>query len=457
MSRRMHEMDMCSGPLLSKMIAFAIPVVVTSVLQLVFNAADMIVVGRFASEHSLASVGATTHLINLLLGFFNGVAVGGGVVVAKRYGAGDYAGVSRATHTSILLSLIVGVFIGLVGFFFTGTMLEWMDTPPEVLSGAQTYLKIYFLGVPAMMVFNFAAAVLRSVGDTRHPMYYLTFSGALNVAMNLLFVLAFKMDVAGVALATTITQYVAAALVLYCMIHADNSVRVDLKRLQLEKTSVAEILRVGVPSGIQASMFSISNVLIQSGVNRFGASTIAGNSVGASIEGFVSLGTGALYQVCLSFAGQNMGAKKYDRIDRIVRISLLLSVLIWVVMGGAVWLARMPLARLYTTDEAAVQVAAQKLTILLAAYYFIGMMNSIVGVLRGMGYALVPMVNTILGVCVFRVIWLYTFFIWYPTLTCLYLSYPISWVLVSLAHLVTYFIVRRRVFPKPGREGQAEA
>ena len=436
---------MCNGPLLSKMITFAIPVVVTSVLQLVFNAADMIVVGRFASEHSLASVGATTHLINLLLGFFNGLAVGGGVVVAKRYGAGDYAGVSRATHTSILLSLIAGAFIGLVGYFFAGAVLIWMDTPLEVLPGAQTYLKIYFLGVPAMMVFNFAAAVLRSVGDTRHPMYYLTFAGALNVVMNLLFVLGFHMDVAGVALATTITQYIAAFLVLYCMIHADNAVRVYVSRLRLERQSVMEILRVGVPSGIQASMFSISNVLIQSGVNSFGPAAIAGNSVGSSIEGFVSLGSGALYQVNLAFAGQNMGAKKYDRIDRIMRIGLLLSLFIWVVMGGVVWLLRVPISGLYTTDAGALEVASLKLTILLAGYYFVAMMNGLVGVLRGMGYALVPMVNAILGVCVFRVIWLYTFFIWYPTLTCLYLSYPISWVLVSVAHMITYFVVRRRL------------
>lgn len=446
LNRRSHEIDMCTGPLLPKMIAFAIPVIITSVLQIMYNAADMIVVGRFGSETALASVGSTTQLINLLVGFFNGVAVGASVVVARQYGAGERDKVGETTHTAITLSLICGVAISVVGLMVSHTMLKWMDTPEDVIDGACRYLDIYFLGTPALLVYNFAAAILRAVGDTRRPMYFLIGSGAVNVVLNLVFVIGFKMDVAGVAWATTISQYLSVALILLCMFRETNCVRLSMRRLRVSRKCTAEILRIGLPSGIQASVFSVSNVLIQSGINSFGASFIAGSSAGSSIEGFASLATGALYQVNLSFAGQNMGAKKYDRIDQINRIGLLLSLMIWVVLSGGIVLLRTPLMSIYTTDAAAVEAGASKLVVLMAGYFFAGVMNSLVGTLRGMGYATVPMVNTLLFACVFRVIWMYTCFRWWPTWTVLFLSYPVSWALLSVAHLVTFYLVRKKAF-----------
>ena len=441
---------MCSGPLLSKMMVFAIPVVITSVLQIMYNAADMIVVGRFASDTSLASVGSTAQLINLLVGFFNGMAVGASVVAARLYGAGDRQGVNDSVHTAVTLSVVCGVAIGIVGLLVSDFMLELMGTPEDVIGGASEYLQIYFVGTPALIVYNFAAAILRAVGDTKRPMYFLIVSGLVNVVLNLLFVIGFKMDVVGVAWATTISQYLSATMIILCMIRSDNCVRLDLRRLRIRKKWAKEIMRIGLPSGIQASMFNISNVLIQSGINSFGAAHIAGSSAASSIEGFISLATAALYQVNLSFVGQNMGAKKYDRIEKINRIGIFLSLVIWVVLGGAIFLLRYPLMSIYTDDPASIEAGAQKLVILMAGYFFGGTMNSMVGTLRGMGYAAVPMVNSIVGACVFRVIWMYTFFAWNPTWFTLFLNYPISWMIISIAHFVTYQIVKKRAFKAAG-------
>ena len=351
---------MCSGPLLSKMMVFAIPVVITSVLQIMYNAADMIVVGRFASDTSLASVGSTAQLINLLVGFFNGMAVGASVVAARLYGAGDRQGVNDSVHTAVTLSVVCGVAIGIVGLLASDFMLELMGTPEDVIGGASEYLQTYFVGTPALIVYNFAAAILRAVGDTKRPMYFLIVSGLVNVVLNLLFVIGFKMDVAGVAWATTISQYLSAAMIILCMIRSDNCVRLDLRRLRIRKKWAKEIMRIGLPSGIQASMFNISNVLIQSGINSFGAAHIAGSSAASSIEGFISLATAALYQVNLSFVGQNMGAKKYDRIEKINRIGIFLSLVIWVVLGGAIFLLRYPLMSIYTDDPASIEAGARE-------------------------------------------------------------------------------------------------
>lgn len=446
LNRRSHEIDMCSGPLLSKMMVFAVPVIITSVLQIMYNAADMIVVGRFASENALASVGATSQLINLLVGFFNGISVGASVVVARQFGADDRTGVGETTHTALTMSLLCGALITVVSLCAADGMLELMDTPEDVIGGASLYLRIYFVGVPAMMVYNFAAAILRAVGDTRRPMYFLIVSGAVNVVLNLVFVIGCGMDVDGVAWATTVSQYLSAAMIVVCMMRTEGCTRLQLRRLRMHRHCAVEIMRIGLPSGIQTSMFSISNVLIQSGINSFGAAYIAGNSASSSIEGFVSLATAALYQVNLSFVGQNMGAKKYDRIEKINRIGLLLSLLIWVVLGGAVFLLRYPLMRIYTTDAVTIEAGVQKLAVLLAGYFFAGMMNSMVGTLRGMGCATIPMVNTIIFACVFRVIWMYTIFAWYHTWPVIFLSYPVSWALISIAHYVTYLIIRKKLF-----------
>jgi len=443
-----HEMDMCNGPLLKKMILFAIPVIVSSVLQMVYNAADMVIIGRFGSSTALASVGATSHLINLLVGLFNGVSVGASVVVAQSYGADDVKNVHGMVHTSITMSMIFGLFIMAAGLLFSRQMLLWMDTPADVIEGAVMYLNIYFLGIPAMMIFNFAASIMRAVGDTKRPMYYQILSGALNVVLNLVFVIGFKWDVVGVAASTTLSQYLCCGLVLWCMTHTNSAIRLDLRRLHMNVRNALKILRIGLPSGVHATMFSVANVMIQSGLNSFGAAAIAANSAAGSIEGFVSLAFSALYTVNLSFAGQNMGAKKYDRIDKICKIGVALSFLCWIVLGGPVYLLRKPLLSIYTTDPEVIRLGALRITIMLSVYFVSGLSNTFVGTLRGIGYATLPMINTIFGVCVFRLIWLATAFAHYHTLVVLYLSYPISWTITAVAHIINYLIIRKKVFKR---------
>lgn len=444
MAKKTYEMDMCNGPLLGKIILFYIPLMLSSVLQLLFNAADVVVVGRFAGNEALAAVGSTGSLINLLTNVFIGLSVGANVLIARFYGARQDSEVSDTIHTSILLSLISGVLLAILGFFLARPLLEWMGTPDDVIGLAIVYVRIYFLGMPAMLLYNFGSAILRAVGDTRRPLYFLTFAGIINVLLNLLFVTSFHMSVAGVALATVISQAVSAFLIIRCLCLTSGSFHLDLGKLRLHKDKVLKILRIGLPAGMQGAIFSISNVLIQSSVNSFGSVAMAGNTAGANLEGFVYVAMNSLYQTSLSFTSQNFGAGNYKRIHKVLLTCLGLVTVIGMVFGNTIYLFGKQLLGLYSSDASVIQYGLQRMSIICVFYFICGIMDVLVGCIRGLGYSIMPTFVSLLGACVFRIVWIFTIFQYSRTLFTLYISYPISWLLTGSIHLLCYFLVTRK-------------
>ncbi len=441
-----YEIDMLNGPVMPKLLSFALPLMLSSMLQLTFNAADVIVVGRFEGDAALAAVGAPGPLINLLVNLFLGLSVGANVVVAQCRGAGDYQQTRDAVHTSVAMSLISGVLVGVVGFILAGTFLGLMNTPGEVLPLATAYMRIYFLGMPANMLYNFGAAILRAVGDTRRPLAYLTIAGVANVLLNLLFVIAFGMGVSGVALATIISQIISAVLVLLCLMRSDGAIKLELRKLRLDMAKVGQIAKVGLPAGLQGIVFSISNVLIQSTVNSFGKTVVAGNTTASNLEGYIYVAMNSIYQGAITFTGQNVGARRYERIARVARDSLMAVFAIGAVMGGLLMLFKGTLFHIYTDDDAVVAAAGMRTGIIAPTYFMCGMMDTAVGLLRGMGSSVMPMVVSIVGVCVLRVIWILGIFPLNPTLTMLYVSYPISWTITFIVHMVCYFRVKKKKY-----------
>lgn len=432
---------MCNGPIFKKVVLFAFPLMLSGILQLLYNAADIIVVGQFSSSDAMAAVGSTSSLINLLTNVFIGLSIGVSVLISKFYGAGQQKDIFETVHTAIGLSLICGILVGILGFIFAGTMLEWMDSPENVLPKATLYMKIYFLGMPAFMIYNFGSAALRAVGDTRRPLYYLTISGIINILLNLLFVIVFNLSVMGVALATIISQYISASLIIWCLVKTDGACRLSLKHIRIHFRKLGAILRIGLPAGIQSSLFSISNVLIQSSVNSFGSTVMAGNTAAASLEGFVYTAMNSMSQASLSFTGQNFGAGQLKRIKRIAGICLASVSVVGLILGMAFYLLGTPLSRIYSPDQAVIDVSLTRLEIICTTYFLCGIMEVLVGLLRGMGQSLLPTTVSLLGACAFRVLWIYTIFAADKTLTTLYISYPISWLLTSFIHLVCFFIV----------------
>ena len=448
-----YEMDMTQGPLLAKIIRFSIPLILTGLLQLFYNAADVIVVGRFAGAHALAVVSSTSSLINLIVNLFMGLSLGASVLVAQDYGSGNIKDVSDTVHTAMTISLVCGAAVSVLGMCLGRPALQWMDTPPEVLDLASLYVGIYFAGSLFNMVYNFGAAILRAVGDTRRPMYFLILAGIVNVALNLVFVVGFHMSVAGVALATIISQALSAALVLRCLMHTDAAIHLSLRHLRIIRSKVSKLMKIGLPAGLQASIFSVSNVLIQSSVNSFGADAMAGNGASANIEGFVYVAMNALYTASLTFTSQNVGAKKMERVGRIMLLCQLSVVTVGVALGTIVRIFGEPLLGLYCTEPHVIEIGMIRMGIITSTYFLCGMMDTFVGGLRGMGNSVVPMIFSILGACVLRVVWVYTVFAAYRTLPSLYISYPISWFLTGSAHLICFLIVKRRLT----RRIQAEA
>ncbi len=444
--QRRYDIDMLNGPVLPRLLSFALPLMLSSMLQLTFNAADVIVVGRFEGDAALAAVGTPAALINLLVNLFLGLSVGANVVVAQCCGAGDYRQTTEAVHTAIALSLAGGVCVGVVGFFMAGVFLSLMSTPAEVLPLATDYMRIYFLGMPANMLYNFGAAILRAIGDTRRPLSYLTVAGVVNVALNLLFVIVFHMGVSGVALATIIAQAVSAALVTLCLIRTDGAIHLDLRRIRLHADKVWRIAKVGLPAGLQGMVFSFSNVLIQSTVNSFGKSVVAGNTTASNLEGYIYVAMNSIHQGAITFTGQNVGAGRYERIPKVARASLLAVVCIGAALGGFLMLCRGWLYRIYTSDPAVIAAAGMRTDIIAPTYFLCGMMEVMVGLLRGMGSSVTPMVVSILGACVLRIVWIITVFPMDPTLTTLYLSYPVSWLITFATHTACYLVIKKRKF-----------
>ena len=450
--RKSYEIDMCSGPLLSRILLFAVPLICSGVLQLVFNATDISVVGRFVSSNAMAAVGSTSSLINLLVNFFIGISVGANVLVARFRGANDYDDAQETVQTALITAVIGGFVLIAAGMLLARPMLEWMATPEEVIDQAVLYMRVYFVGMPATMLYNFGAAILRAVGDTRRPLYFLTLAGIVNVAGDLLFVLVLDMGVAGVAAATVISQIISATLIVLCLTRQDGMCNVNLRRMKFHRDKFLRIMQVGLPAGLQSVIFNISNVLIQSSINSFGALAVAGNTAASNIEGFVYTSMNALYQTSLSFTSQNLGAKQYYRIDKVLVRCLALVFVIGLVLGNGAHLLGQVLLGIYSGDPEVIAYGMMRLGVVSVTYCLCGMMDVVAGSVRGMGYSILPMLVSLAGACLFRIIWIFTVFQWQHTLFSLYISYPISWALTICAHLVCYFAVRRRVFPRAAEE-----
>lgn len=441
-----YEIDMCNGPLLKQIIIFAVPLMLSGILQLLFNAADIVVVGRFSGSDSLAAVGATSSLINLLVNLFIGISVGANVLFGRFCGAQDEKNASETVHTAICVAIYGGILMIFVGILLARPMLELMGTPENVISLSTIYMRIYFLGMPGFMIYNFGAALLRAVGDTRRPLYFLTVAGIINVIGNLILVVGFNLGVAGVAISTTVSQYISGFFVLRCMHQDDGVLKIHRDRLHFHKDKLIKMLKIGLPAGLQGMIFNISNVLIQSSINSFGSIIIAGNTAASNIEGFVYTAMNAVYQTSLSFTSQNMGAKNYKRVDQILIRCLGFVSIVGLVLGIGAYLSGNILLSIYSTDPQVIAAGILRLSIVCSSYFLCGMMDVIVGSLRGMGYSIMPMIVSLTGACLFRVIWIFTIFAIDHSLFVLYISYPISWILTFIVHFICYLKVRKTAF-----------
>lgn len=447
MKNKSYEMDMCNGPLLGKILLFAVPLMLSGILQLLFNAADIVVVGRFAGSQALAAVGSTSSLINLLINVFVGLSVGANVLVARYYGARKDKDVSETVHTAITTSILSGLFLVILGLAAARPLLELMGTPDDVLDQSVLYMRIYFVGMPVLMLYNFGSAILRAVGDTRRPLYFLFAAGVVNVCLNLVFVVGFGMGVDGVGWATVISEHISAILVVRSLMKAPGSLRLDLRKLKIHKKKLKRIVKVGLPAGMQGAIFSISNVLIQSSVNSFGSIAMAGNTASSNVEGFVYTAMNAVYQTNLSFTSQNLGGGKYARINRTLYICLGVVTGVGIALGTGAVLGGRSLLHIYSSDPEVIRYGMLRMTIICSTYFLCGIMDCMVGSLRGMGYSVVPMFVSLAGACGFRVIWVFTVFAAYRSLDVLYISYPVSWAITAAAHMLTFHKIRRR-YPK---------
>ncbi len=445
MASRNHDLDMCTGPLFGKIVLFALPIMAMNILQLLFNAADMIVVGRFAGREALAAVGATGSLINLIVTLFMGLSVGTSVIVAQDYGANQPAAVSRAVHTSIVISVIGGLFVMAAGLVFCRPLLDMMGTPEDIISLSALYLKIYFVGVPASMIYNFGAAILRAVGDSHHPMYYLIITGLVNVVLNLFFVIVLHMSVDGVAWATVISQYLSLVLIMACLYRCDGAIRFIPSKLSIDLEKLKAIVKIGLPAGLQGLLFSVSNVLIQSAVNSFGSVMVAASAAASNVEGLVGTSINAYYNAAITSVGQNMGAGKYDRIDLTARICTVLIFATWILLGSLTLLFGRPLLGLYTEDGEVIGIGMLRLKVMMAAYFTCGVMNVFPGLTRAMGSSMLPMLCTLLGACLMRIVWLATVFTWFPTVIVLFACYPVTWALTGIGQVAIFLYMRKKV------------
>ena len=443
--RKTYEIDMCSGPLFGKILLFTLPLMLSGILQLFFNAADVVVVGRFAGNEALAAVGSTGSLTNLLVNLFIGLSVGANVLVARDYGAKKEWEVSQTVHTSMIVSAAGGLLLSVLGIVAARPLLLLMDTPAHVIEHSVLYMRIYFLGMPVMLLFNFGSAILRAIGDTRRPLFYLIIAGVTNVALNLCFVIAFHMGVAGVALATVLSQCVSTTLIIRCLVRSEGCFKLCFDKLHMNWNKFRKIAAIGLPAGIQGSLFSVSNVLIQSSVNSFGSVAMAGNTAGSNIEGFVYTAMNSVHQTAVSFTGQNLGGKQYERINKILAECLIFVVIIGLVMGNGAVLFGNQILGFYSSDPEVIAYGLQRMKVICTFYCLCGIMDVLVGSIRGLGYAVMPMIVSLLGACAFRVVWIYTIFQWDRTLHTLYISYPVSWTLTALVHGICFVAVRRKI------------
>lgn len=437
-------LDMTDGPLLSKLIIYTIPIILTSILQLLFNAADLVVVGQFCGSNSVASVGATGAISNLIINLFIGLSIGAGVCVARGIGAGTHNEVHKTVHTAIPCAALSGILLTVVGIIFAKDLLILMGTPESILPLSTTYMKIYFGGMTFTMVYNFAAAILRAAGDTKSPLIFLAISGVINVGLNILFVTQLNMNVAGVALATAISQAISAILVVIALIKRTDCCKLIPSKMRFYKNQIIKMIRIGLPAGIQGSLFSISNVLIQSSINSFGNIVMSGNAAAANIEGFVYVMLNAFHQTAVNFTGQNAGAKKYRRVKKTVILCLIMVSVVGIVAGRIAYTYGQDLLSLYITDSAeAIGYGIMRLSYICIPYFLCGLMDVSTGALRGMGASLAPMIISVLGVCGIRIAWINTIFKLpkYHTPSCLYFSYTVSWTFTFLVQITVFIII----------------
>lgn len=439
---------MCSGPLLRKILLFTIPLSLSGILQLLFNAADVIVIGRYAGSQALGAVGATGPLVNLIVNTFLGLSVGTSSTVANYCGARDEEGIHESVHTAITVSLICGVLVMLLGICFASPILRLMDTPEDIIDLSSLYLRIYFGGIIGTIVYNFGASILRAMGDTRRPLIYLLISGIINVLLNLLFVIRFHMSVAGVALATVISQIISAIFVLRALCKMDGCFKLQFKMLRIYSRCFHNMMRIGVPAGIQSAFFGLSNTLIQSSVNSFGSVAVAGNAASLNLEGFIYTAMNSFHHTAIAFLGQNVGAKKYERINRIVLACLGLVTLTGALLGILYVIFAAQLVGIYSPDPEVISFGIIRLVLFGYTYFICGQMDVMAGALRGLGHSVTPMITSLLGACGFRIFWIYTFFAAHRTLFILYISYPVSWVLTLSANLIAFFIVKKKLMAR---------
>lgn len=445
LAKNKYEIDMINGTIMPKLITFAIPLMLSGILQLLFNAVDIIVVGRFSGSQSLAAVGSTSSLINMLTNLFIGISLGANVLAARFYAAGKHKEMSETVHTSILTALISGVLMIFVGIFFSRPALELMDTPSDVIELATLYMRIYFVGMPFFMLYNYGAAILRAVGDTKRPLIFLVVSGVTNACLNLLLVIVFKMDVAGVAIATVISQMISCVLVLICLYKTDAVYQLRFKKLRIKWEYLGQIFRIGIPAGIQSTLISFSNVLLQSSVNSFGSIAMAGYTAANNVLSFLYMGANSITQACMSFTSQNYGARKPKRMDKVLIDGLILQVVICLTLGVLAYVFGNQVSHIYTDDPNVIKCSVEILALTTVPYFLCGFMDTFPGVLRGMGRSTVPMILCLLGTVGVRILWIYCFFPHNRTLGYLFVSYPVSWIATIVMQLIYYIFIRKEV------------
>lgn len=436
---------MTTGPFFKKILIFAFPLMLTGVLQLVYNAADIMVVGRFAGSAALAAVGSTSALVNLIINLFIGLSTGAGVITARHIGANLSERTHKCVHTAMAISIISGFAVCIFGYFLSGTFLKLMGTPEDVLPLATKYLKIYFLGAPGSLVYNFGASIVRATGDTKRPLYILASTGVVNVILNLVLVIYFHLDVAGVAIATIVAQYISAILIVARLTHLPNECKVNFKKIKIYKQELKDIMRIGVPAGFQGSLFSFSNVLIQSTINTFGSVAMAGNTAAQNADAIIYTCTNAVAQTAMTFTSQNIGAKRHENLRKIFFICLGTAFAISVILGALGLIFPHQIIGIFTTEKDVIEIGTQRLYILMTTYFMCSLMDVAGCQIRGMGKSVEPMVITLLGACGIRVLWLYTGFPLRKELWNLYLSYPISWTITFIALMICYFVFEKKL------------
>ena len=436
---------MTSGSIPKQMVFFALPILLGNLFQQLYNTVDSLIVGNFLGSQALAAVSSSGNIIFLMIGFFNGVAIGAGVVISRYFGAREIERMQNAIHTTVAFGLIVSFIMTLIGVFFTPTLLRWMGTPDSVMAASVTYFKIYFLGSFGSIMYNFFVGILQAVGDSKHSLYYLIVSSVVNIVLDLFFIAVLKMGVGSAALATIISEGISSALILLCLKHMDGPLHFELKDMRFHKELALQMLEVGLPAGLQGIIFSISNVLIQSSINSFGSLVMAGNTAASNIEGFVYTSMNAVYQTSLSFTSQNFGARKYDRIDKILLECLAIVTVVGLVLGQGAYFFGQQLLSIYSSDKSVIQFGIDRLAIISTMYCLCGIMDTLVGSLRGIGYSILPMLVSLTGVCLIRVIWIFTVFKAVHTTFSLYISYPITWVITLVAHGICFMVVRKKI------------